>query len=158
MKLPTCFHQRVHSMAVGCQAVQVCPGPVVAAVLSADKVDVDALRGRTQEGPEGVRLVRSVHLSNALQVKAPQGLPAAANSKFHTLSQLCRALPKLIRRPPACSIMLVFCHIASITWLLQVCSKGAVKQRCFLTRQPLTGLVGSRQAEFVGMQTHLGSS
>ena len=73
-------------MAVGCQAVEVCPGPVVTAVLSADKVDVDALRGRAQEGPEGVRLVRPVHLSNALQVKAPQGLPAAANSGFSTLS------------------------------------------------------------------------
>ena len=85
VRLPTCFHQRVHAVAVGCQAVQVCPGPVVAAVLSAHKVDVDALRGRTQERPEGVRLVRSVHLSNALQVKAPQGLPAAAISKFLTL-------------------------------------------------------------------------
>lgn len=73
-------------MAIGCQAVEIGRGPVVAAVLSANKVDVDALSRRTQEWPEGVCLVRSVHLSNALQVKAPQRLPAAANSTSHTLS------------------------------------------------------------------------
>ncbi len=94
-------------MAIGCQAVEVCPGPVVAAVLSADKVDVDALRGRAQEGPEGARLVRPVHLSDALQVKAPQRLPVAANSILHTLSWLCRALQKVSNRLPANGIMLL---------------------------------------------------
>ena len=75
MEVQTCITQSVHTMAIGCQAIQVSLTPVVAAVLCSYKVDTNALRRGAQKRPERMCLIGSVHFFDAIEVKDPQAYP-----------------------------------------------------------------------------------